>query len=602
MPIHDPARRLLIIGLDGGTWDVLGPLCDLGEMPNLARLRSEGAWSGLLSTQPPFTAPAWTTMLTGVNPGQHGILSFLRKPADPVRSLRNEGTPVTANQIVVPTLWDYFNAAGYTVGSINFPLSYPLRPLDGFAISGMLTPPGASDWTYPPELAEELNGYIIELDYGRADGAAQPESQPSPLQMLADIAAMTERRGFHTLRLMGTRPWDVLMAVFTGTDRVFHHFWHYLQGAPATEPPDAGGAVSQASGGAVSRASGGATTPLLEIAVSEQLAGFFHLLDSIIGSMVRAAGKDATVVFVSDHGFGPAAHHWAHLNNWLLELELLQLKPVSAGGWLQQIKGRAPWLRDIAKRVLPADARKAVQMHGHVADAIDWPQTLAWAEPLYNNVAGIYLHRADRYAEGVVSPAAMAPLRRSLMAEASRLLIPGLNRPLVQDIRLCEDVYSGPHTATFPDLIVTLDLDYAAVSTLGSTLITPIARLPRTGDHRPEGMFLACGANTRPGLLAGSPSLLDVAPTLLHFAGLPIPASMEGEPILDAFHDGYLVLHPPRWTKASTLAHSAPLISPSSFPTPGAEAIDPSPQVMQSPLSPDESAAIVERLRGLGYL
>lgn len=586
MPIHDPARRLLIIGLDGGTWDVLGPLCDLGEMPNLARLRSQGAWSDLVSTQPPVTAPAWATFLTGVNPGQHSILGFLRKPADPAQSLRNDGSPVTANHLIAPTLWDYFNAAGHTVGSINLPISYPPRPLDGFAVAGMLTPPGASNWTYPPELADELNGYIIELDYGRPGQGLDPATLPGPGQMLTDITAMTERLGFHTLRLMQTRPWDVLMTVFTGTDRVFHHFWHYLQGD---------GAVAGASDGAVAGAGFEDQTPTsarvgtqtptsalggLEIAISEQLAGFFHLLDSIIGSMARSAGSDATIVFLSDHGFGPAARHWAHLNNWLLEIDLLHLQSVSSGGWLQQIKARAPWLRDIAKRVLPAEARAAVKSHNHLADAIDWPHTLAWAEPLYNNVAGIYLHRQDRFPNGVVSPAAVESLRQSLIDEAQNLMIPGLYRPLVQDIRPREDYYYGPYVETFPDLILTLDPDYAAVPTLGSTLITPIPKLQRTGDHRPEGIFLACGANTHSGPLPQTPSLMDVAPTLLHFAGLPIPEGMEGEPILDAFRDGYLVLHPPR------RGPSLPPIDPATL----------------DDLLPDEGAAVTERLRGLGYL
>ncbi len=565
MSIHAPAHRLLIIGLDGGTWDILGPLCDLGEMPSLARLRGQGAWSGLLSTQPPFTPPAWSTFLTGVNPGQHGILAFRRKPdpsADgPARSLRGQGTPINASHLTAPTLWDYLNTAGRKVGHINFPLSYPLRPLDGFAISGMLTPPHATDWTYPPELAAELNGYVIDLDYGQplAPGSASTDP-PSPRHMLADIAIMTERQGFHTLRLMGTRPWDALMIVFTGTDRIFHHFWRYLQ-----SDDDRG----------------------LETAISDQLVAYFHLLDNIIGSLARAAGRDANIILLSDHGFGSAAHHWAHLNNWLLELGLLHLQTTSPGGWLHQLKHRAPWLHDIAKRILPNEARAALQTHGHLADAIDWPHTLAWAEPLYNNIAGIYLHRADRWPQGAVSPAAAEPLRQRLIDAAPHLLIPGAARPLITTIQRREDIYHGPHTTTFPDLIVTLDPDYAAVPTLGVSLITPVpargrsevsSPLPRTGDHRPEGIFLAYGPNVRPGILPHTPFLIDLAPTLLHFAGLPIPDSMEGQVLADVFTDGYLVLHPPR---------RGPSLPP---PPPPAD------------LTSNEAAAIDERLRGLGYL
>lgn len=553
MPIHDPAARLLIIGLDGGTWDVFGPLCDLGEMPNLARLRSQGAWSNLWSTQPPFTAPAWASFLTGVNPGRHGILQFLCKPADPAASLRGEGVPINASNLRVPTIWDYFNAAGKAVGVINVPLSYPLRPMDGFGISGMLTPPSATDWTYPPELAASLDGYIIDLDYGRPGQSLAPGHLPAPAVMLSDIAHMTERRGYHTLRLMQENDWDALMVVFTGTDRIFHHFWQYLQTREA-EPQS------------------------LEFAVSEQLAGYFHLLDNILGSLARSAGKDANVVFVSDHGFGPAARHWAHLNNWLLEIEALHLHAVSPGGWLQRVRRRAPWLRDVAKRILPPEARAAVQERGHLADAIDWADTQAWAEPLYNNVGGVYLHRADRYADGAVSPAASDRLCQRLIDEAQHLRIPGTNRPLVTDIQRREDVYNGSHASSFPDLIVTLDPDYVVVPTLGTSLITPIQRLLRSGDHRPDGIFLVCGPNIKPGFLPGTPDLIDMAPTLLHLADLPTPVEMEGQVVSSAFTEGYLVLHPPR---------RGPVLPP---PAP-AEA-----------LGADEATAVTDHLRSLGYL
>ncbi len=417
----------------------------------------------------------------------------------------------------------------------------------------------------------------IELDRGRVRGISTSRGRFAAPVLVLCTGAWTPILG----RALG-REWSIPhvhgQAIVTEASalRLNNHissaaFFESMHEEEA-QPPD--GAVAGASGGAIAADSSRAVPAGgLEIAVSEQLAGFFHLLDSIIGSMARSAGSDATIVFVSDHGFGPAARHWAHLNNWLLEIDLLHLQSVNPGGWLQQIKARAPWLRDIAKRVLPAEARAAVKSHNHIADAIDWPHTLAWAEPLYNNVAGIYLHRQDRFPNGVVSPAAVESLRQSLIDEAQNLMIPGLHRPLVQDIRPREDYFDGPYVETFPDLILTLDPDYAAVPTLGSTLITPIPKLQRTGDHRPEGIFLACGANTHSGPLPQTPSLMDVAPTLLHFAGLPIPDGMEGEPILDAFRDGYLVLHPPRRgpslppidpaTFARGHAHSAELETPS---------------------------------------
>ncbi len=554
MGATEAGSRVLIIGLDGGTWDVFGPLCDLGEMPHLARLREQSAWGTLLSTQPPFTAPAWATFITGLNPGSHGILHFLQKPSDPARSLRGEGTPVSSAHIRAATLWDYFNAAGRRVASINVPLSYPLRPLDGFAISGMLTPPSATDWTYPPSLARELDDYIIDLDYARAGRMLRPRDLPSPTQMLTDITRMTERRGFHALRLLQNREWDAFMVVFTGVDRISHHFWHYL------------------------RPGGEEDVAKLDIAVAQGLQDYFHLLDRILAMLTRAVGRETHILILSDHGFGPAAQHWVHINNWLLEVGALQLQAASPGGWIQRMKRQSPRLRDIARRILPADARRAVQRRGHLADAVDWPRTLAWAEPLYNNVAGVYFHRADRFADGPLAPNDVPALREHLIASARGLTIPGAGRALVRDIVPSEALYQGPYLERFPDLILTLDPDYAAVPTLGPTLITPARDLIRSGDHRPEGMIALSGPAIAPGHLISTPGLIDLAPTLLHLAGLPIPESMEGRVIETALRKDYRAAHPIR---------RGP-----DLPPPHATVY----------LSGEEAEAVAQRLRGLGYL
>lgn len=550
-----PASRLLIIGLDGGVWSILGSLADLSEMPNLARLRSQGIWSDLISTQPPFTAPAWATFATGVNPGRHGVLNFIHKsPHSPAESLRNVGTPINSSDIHAPTLWDYFQAENKRVGYINVPLSYPLRPVGDFAISGMLTPPHATRWTHPSTLAEELDDYIIDLDYGRPGLPLQLEDFPNPSAMLDQIMQMTERRGFHTLRLMQGRAWDVLMVVFTGTDRIFHHFWHYLQSEQTDE------------------------AARLDIIVAEKIRQYFRLLDSILGSLMRSAGTQTNIVIVSDHGFGPAARHWCHLNFWLLELGILHLRMHSEGSILQRLKRQAPWLRDIAKRILPQEARDTLRQHGHLADAVDWSRTRAWAEPLYNNVGGIYLNRSDRFKGGTVQPAFIPELLDHITTAAQQLRIPGQRKPLIHKIQRRDELYHGSYSQHFPDLILTLDPDFAVVPTLGSTLITAIPQLLRSGDHRPEGIFLAHGPHIRTGTLTNPPHLIDMAPTLLHLAGVPIPADMEGRVIGNIWNEDYLLRHLPQTRD--------PLPPPT---TP----VD---------LSEEEATAVKQRLQGLGYL
>ena len=74
--------KMLVLGLDGATWDVIFPLLQAGKMPNLKYLVDGGMWGYLNSTNPPMTLPSWSSMLTGCNPGKHGIFDFVHKKTD----------------------------------------------------------------------------------------------------------------------------------------------------------------------------------------------------------------------------------------------------------------------------------------------------------------------------------------------------------------------------------------------------------------------------------------------------------------------------------------------------------------------------------------
>ena len=125
----------VVIGLDGAAWHLLEPMFEAGVMPRLQALRQRGAAGTLRSTVPTYTPPAWTSAVTGVNPGRHGVYGFIEGNAQSERQeLMHSG------KIKAPTLWEIANDQGARCGIYNLPLSYPPRPLDGWMVSGMLTP------------------------------------------------------------------------------------------------------------------------------------------------------------------------------------------------------------------------------------------------------------------------------------------------------------------------------------------------------------------------------------------------------------------------------------------------------------------------------
>src|SRR4051794_12898771 len=99
-------QKVLIIGLDGATWTVLNPWIEDGSLPNLARLRARGCWGELFSTIPALTAPAWSTFLTGKNPGKHGVFHFVALDDDPDVGVDDKAEIVDARSIKSPSLWD----------------------------------------------------------------------------------------------------------------------------------------------------------------------------------------------------------------------------------------------------------------------------------------------------------------------------------------------------------------------------------------------------------------------------------------------------------------------------------------------------------------
>ena len=116
-----PRRRVLVIGLDGADWALFEPLVQDGQLPNIARVRSEGAWGGMLSTHPPVSAPAWASFTTGVWPGKHGVVDFLT-----VLPGRRNPVPVNAQWVKAPRVWHRAGEHGRRSICVNIPR--PTRP------------------------------------------------------------------------------------------------------------------------------------------------------------------------------------------------------------------------------------------------------------------------------------------------------------------------------------------------------------------------------------------------------------------------------------------------------------------------------------------
>ena len=516
-------QRVLIVGWDGGTWRVFRPLAEKGVMPRLKALMDRGSFGVMTSTIPPLTPPAWTTLMTGVNPGTHGIFGFMEDtlPAESRRDVLESAAPVSAMSLKHRTLVDILGDAGRKSMVVNVPMSYPPRPLNGIMITGMLTPSDAVEYTYPPELTNELTDYAIDVVHShtiRERGELEQGIADVPLvRICTDV---TRRRAENIVRIGKTHAWDFAIVVFTGTDRVSHRLWTEIVELVGKDAP---------------------TTEMEQL-----LLTFYRELDRALGRLVDAF-PDATVMIMSDHGFGPRAEHTVIVDACLEEKGFLVRKPgKGVGHGLRRVLRQS--VRKTIETLLPRKLalklfRRAVSRQSRMLALIDVEKSVARFENFGSNAfGGVRLLDPPGTQRSEES-------RRALIAEIATALgdmrDPETDEPVVVDVHRREELFPGPVRVFLPDLVINFREGYTGRTDPFTTeLIGPPPVDTSVGLHRIEGMFLLAGKPFAALGEVGPLHLADVAPTVLYLCGLAVPTRMEGAPPTALLTDAYLQAHP----------------------------------------------------------
>jgi predicted AlkP superfamily phosphohydrolase/phosphomutase len=533
--------RAVVIGLDGAAWHLLDPMIEAGVMPRLEALRERGALGTFLSTVPTYTPPAWTSAVTGVNPGRHGVYGFVEGHAQhPAQELMHSG------KVKSPTIWEIANAQGARAGIYNLPLTYPPRSLDGWMVSGMMTPGYgeslkgfASPRTLEQKILEWAPGYVVDV-------STNYEQDWRDGRLCERAVASIEQRHRVMRELLELDPPDVLFSVLEAPDRLQHVYYRYMD--PADElyrSPEA---------------------EKLRLPIRR----CFEAMDRIVGQLDDYAGSDGGVIVVSDHGF-TAWEASVHVNALLQRWGYLKLKPTARVMQTTAVTKLLP----TAKRFLPR--RLAREAKGKTFRAVDWAHTRAFASPIPQQ--GVYVNLEGREPLGTVPPSELGAVKRDLVSHFMDLTDRAGNR-VTDVVHLSEDVFRGDALQGAPDVLpVVRDHRYELDDELfHREPFTDLRHLPR-GVHHPEGMGIVAG----PGVIAGkalNASVMDVTPTLLYLAGMKVPEGLDGNVLSDAFD--------PQWLVDRPIETTAPLSSES--------------REEETPYSAEEEAQIEESLRGLGYL
>uniref|UniRef100_I2Q5B8 AP superfamily protein n=1 Tax=Desulfovibrio sp. U5L TaxID=596152 RepID=I2Q5B8_9BACT len=558
--------RVIVIGIDGASFDLLDPWMDQGLLPNLRRVFTEGAKGPLEATIPINSAPSWTSFATGVKPDKHGIFGFFR-----LGHSREGRVFHNASYRKAPPFWSLASAKGLTAGVANVPLTYPPDDIEGYMISGMDAPPSAGPKCMRPqslfqELEQAVGPYVVEPDIATRVVLRTDKERE---EFIDTIAAIEKKRFAHFDYLARTRDVDVLVAVTTATDRLMHRFMWYLdpkspgRGAPGFDR------------------------------IRDKCIDVFRLADDFVGRMLPLTDDGATLLVVSDHGFRSIADKGISMEGWLHGQGMLAF----AGGRAGRTHGLLRGLKHRLRRMLPEHLFMSLRFrfegvirHMNSYERygnIDWAGTRAYSDDELDALSSVWINLKGREPEGIVEPGeAYHALREELRAKLLAQTDPLTGVPMTEAVHRREELFTAEYAHLAPDLIVQWKDGYSPHprrTPPGSTdFCFPMDRkklLPlASGEHSRYGIFGAIGNNVRPGTIVAGARIIDLAPTILGLLGLAAPDSMDGRMLTEVFRPATLAADGPAPTGVA--------------PGPGGE----------QAFSDEEAEEIAERLKNLGYM
>ena len=513
MNSDDTGCRVVIIGLNGATFNIIQPLINQNDLPFFQRLMNEGAYSNIESNLPLNSASNWTSFFSGKNPGKHNIFDFLTYDNSSFHPKL-----ITNASLKSKLLWNIANKHHIQTILLNAPVISEPEPLNGIMVSGMLS---ATDqrYAYPDSIATELDeqNYIIDSGFAR---------NLNPEEYFDQITKTLLKQEKTFQRLIKKHPWQLAILTLTSLGKAQHHFWH--------EP--------------------------------DKIEALYIQLDSFLNKIFESLEQNTYFIVVSQHGFKSVSKKF-FVNEWLWELDFLTknitihqnrltdvydlifkdvpndqhfiTKFLSKTGLNKDnIRSLIPvFVAESLKKLIPWSVKKYFP-----AEYLEivWNKTKAYF--VANNVQGINVNLKGREPQGIIEPGEeYEQIRDQIITELYRLKDPYTFENVIEEIYRKEDLFQGEYLDSAPDIIfVPKNRDYYLDSGKRTCrlFIGPAKDdYPVYSYHDPRSIFFITGPGIKAGQKIPVMDIYDITPTILNLLGIQTNEDFDGRVIHRIFKE-----------------------------------------------------------------
>ncbi|MFA4880050.1 MAG: alkaline phosphatase family protein [Candidatus Doudnabacteria bacterium] len=482
-------KKVLVIGIDGGSWNVINPLIKKGGLENLNKLLRQGVRANLESCLPSVTAPAWKCYSTGKNPGKLGMYWWQNVDIKNKKFVLNTSLTVKEKEI-----WDLLSENGKRSYVLNMPLTYPAKKINGAMISGPIVAFPEKAF-YPPELQSLFPDYQF---FPEANFRLEKE------KLIQEIYTITEKKVAAAKKFITRSDWDFFQFTFFMIDDLQHFFWKY-QDKPHH--------------------------PL-----QNTIQNFWQFIDQKIGELLKLVPEPQqtyTILF-SDHGFTSLKATF-FINEWLRKNGYLSLRNDKLSHLLLKLGISAErigkmvkflGLLEFAKKRMKNKNLKVISMKAGKSlneQIVDWEKTKAVATsegPLYFN-------------QNILSSEEIQSLKKELSSKLQKVKFHG--KVILHRIMEANQIYNGP-CQNSPDFILWPEEGYEISGLTGQGQILSDSQEGWSATHKRNGIFLITGPHINStSRVLEKVNILDLAPTILHLLDIPLPKDLDGRILKEIF-------------------------------------------------------------------